>query len=252
MSTTTPRLYLGDYRTVFARLPRGTEAVVDVLLSDVPFADRVHAGQRTGSSVDAPTVAYQPVDVGWCFEFADFWSARVKHWALIMSDHDSQRWHEAAWLARGWYVFTSIPCLRKGPPPRYQGDGPTTAADRLTVIAREAPADEGEHVDEESQLLVCRPRRRLPRTRNGSRRGSYGPFSQPRGVYPGCKSVELADAILADYTLPGDVIVDPCMGAGTFPLRAAARGCVAMGCDVNPDAVRKATERARGWALQPQ
>jgi hypothetical protein len=55
--------------------------------------------------------------------------------------------------------------------------------------------------------------------------------------YPARFSAELAAAIIDQFSRPGDVILDPFMGAGTTAVEALGRGRRVVGFDINPLAV---------------
>jgi hypothetical protein len=167
---------------------------VDVLLTDPPYSARTKKGQRTGSSIDQSTIQYDHMTQEGAEEIAAFWSKRVRWWAIIFGDHIAFQWHEAAWKRAGWYVFAPIGYVKKHPPPRMRGDGPTTSV---------------EHI------MVARPRRKLPPSRSGSRPGHYMARRVRSIGVAGMKNLKTMTDILDDYCLGGDIIADPFSGAGT-------------------------------------
>jgi hypothetical protein len=217
-------LRLGDYREVLADVGE-----VDALVCDPPYSERTHEGQRTGSSVRSPTIAYQPLTEEAAGELASFWSARVRHWAIVWSDHAGSRWHEEAWLSCGWYVFAPLPYIKHPCAPRLAGDGPATASEWITI---------------------ARPRRPVRGERAGSRPGWYlarGRTSNeaPAGV-AGQKDVAVVRQILREYTLPGDWVADPFSGSGTTARACMIEGRRFVGAEKDPATHKLATERIRG------
>ena len=199
---------------------------VDVLLTDPPYSERTTSGQRTGSSVDQSTIQYTHMTQEGAEEIAAFWSQRVRWWAIIFGDHVAYRWHEAAWKRAGWYVFAPIGYVKKNPPPRMCGDGPTTSV---------------EHI------MVARPRHRLPKDRSGSRRGDYTAVARVKSLgVAGMKSVNAVAEILIDYCIDGDTVADPFAGAGTV---GAAEKLVPnlhiIGAEIDPKAYDIAVERLK-------
>jgi len=224
-------LRLGDYREVLADVEA---ASVDAVLADPPFSERVHRGQRTGSSTRKTTLSYDPWEWSDCRDLAERWEPVV--WLVVFSDHKSQSWHEAAAEEQGRYTFAPVIALRACPTPRMSGDGPTSAADYITI---------------------SRPKRRLPQGMIGSRPGYYiaphtsGPGYILQRVHPGGKAVSLMRALVRDYSRPGGLIVDPCAGGGTTLIAAALEGRRAIGAEIDPETYAKACARIERTALTP-
>lgn len=236
-------LRLGDWREVMA------DVECDVLLTDPPYSDRVHAGQRTGSSTRKTTLHYSSIDEAYCSAFVESWAPRTRHWAVTFSDHLAATWWERAWLAAGWYVFAPVIWLRTCPTPRLAGDGPTSAADYLTVASAEPPDD-----DEVLYLSVARPRRRLQQARIGSRPGFYAHKGNDgrENPHPGSKGLDPMRRLVRDYSLPGDVIADPHAGSGTTLAAAGMEGRFGVGCeavDATFEIARKRLEALKYTAI---
>jgi site-specific DNA-methyltransferase (adenine-specific) len=72
-----------------------------------------------------------------------------------------------------------------------------------------------------------------------------------RGGYPAEKPAEVADVLIGQSSVPGDVVVDPFMGSGSVGVAALRLGRRFLGNDLNPEAVRAAAERLRGVSAAP-
>ncbi len=211
-------LRLGRYQDVLADVES-----CDVLVSDPPYSPRVHSGQRTGSETRKATITYEAISPEWCAEFVAAWAPRTKHWAIVFSDHLGATWWESAWIAAGWYVFAPVAWVRTNATPRVCGDGPTSAIDYVTV---------------------ARPRRRLPKARIGSRPGFYNAIQSAHTVLvPGGKELSGMRSIVRDYSLPGDLVCDPCAGGGTTLLAARMEGRSYVGAEIDPATHALATRR---------
>jgi DNA modification methylase len=57
------------------------------------------------------------------------------------------------------------------------------------------------------------------------------------------KPDELAERLIRHSTQPGDLVLDPFNGTGTFVLAAARLGRIGRGCDTDPDMLAIAVER---------
>jgi len=80
------------------------------------------------------------------------------------------------------------------------------------------------------------------------RRGYYvsPSYSPNRDIFiTGGKPVRLMMEVLQDFTQPGDLIFDPCCGAGTTLLAAKLTGRRAFGCDIERSACDLTIERLR-------
>jgi site-specific DNA-methyltransferase (adenine-specific) len=66
-----------------------------------------------------------------------------------------------------------------------------------------------------------------------------------RGGYPAEKPAEIADVLIRQSSQPGDIVVDPFMGSGSVGIAAARLGRRFLGNDLNPEAVRIASQRLR-------
>ena len=222
-------LRLGDWREVLADVKQ-----VDAVITDPPYSDRTHAGQRTGSSIRAPTIAYSQLTASDAMDMAESWAPRTRFWALMFGDHSSMRMHEEAWRSVGWYTFSPVAWVPNVVAPRFSGDGPACGLE---------------------YILVARPRHRIPSDRTGSRPGVYrikGAYScdVPSGI-SGHKNLDGMKSIIRDYTLPGDLVVDLCAGLATTLIAAAEQGRRAVGAEIDPDTFAKAQLRIkRGYTVE--
>ncbi|MGC8635412.1 MAG: DNA methyltransferase [Candidatus Limnocylindrales bacterium] len=62
----------------------------------------------------------------------------------------------------------------------------------------------------------------------------WGPSLHPMCTYLAAFPAGLPHALIARYTRPGDVVLDPFSGRGTTPLQACAEGRVGVGNDLSP------------------
>ena len=72
-----------------------------------------------------------------------------------------------------------------------------------------------------------------------------------RTGYPTQKPLALLDLLVRACCPPGGVVLDPCCGSGTTLVAAEQAGRVAIGCDVNPDAVEIARKRRHAGGETP-
>jgi site-specific DNA-methyltransferase (adenine-specific) len=65
------------------------------------------------------------------------------------------------------------------------------------------------------------------------------------GGYPAEKPTELAEVLINQSSQPGELVADPFMGSGSVGVAALRLGRRFRGNDLNPDAVRVATQRLK-------
>lgn len=203
-------------------------AEVDALICDPPYSERTHSAYRTmpetgRRSIDYP--AMTPVDVE---VFVSFWAARVRGWFCVMTDDVLAPVWKATLERAGRYAFAPLACVEPGSRVRVQGDGPANWSVWL-VVARPRSA-----VFVKWGSLVGAYVLPMSLTRRGAREG--------QGVMGG-KPMALMQAIVRDYSRPGDLVCDPCAGGGTTLLAAATEGRRAVGAELDPATHAKALKR---------
>ena len=229
----------------------------DAVLTDPPFGERTHGGQRHGRkearyTKDATTAclagsgfAYDHWTDEDVVEFVEHWSPRTSGWIGAMTSHDLVPVYSTAMEAAGRYVFAPISCVQHARNIRLAGDGPANWTDHL-VVSR--PRD--------GAWLSARKVRRERAGLNTSLPGAYvgpshdiGENSLDRSKrITGGKPLWLMRAIIRDYTRPGDLVVDPCAGGATTLLAAVIEGRRAIGAEMDPDTFALAKARLeRGY-----
>ena len=189
----------------------------DALITDPPYSDRVHKGARSNADPGSPSVDYSHLSPGDAWELAERFAPLIHNWAIIFCDHVAHRLHAQAWEAAGWYVFAPVGWVKARPCPRMSGDGPTASIE---------------------WIMVARPRRRVEVT--GSRAGHYmvGNGRQERRGdrrAAGHKDPRDLANLIAQYTQPGDLVLDPYAGTATVGAAAIAWARHYHGAEVDAD-----------------
>lgn len=218
--------------TIDLRWGRWQEALADVdrcdaVITDPPFSARTINGYRSGSKAGERAgrqIAYDAFPRGGADELAEWVRSRHPWFFVAFCDHHLFRMLERSFDRVGWYSFAPVQWVKKNPSPRQRGDGPTSGCE---------------------PIFVARPRRRSPKGRSGSRPGYYvhGAVKKRDRIMTGQKPVELVRRIVEDYTLPGDLVVDPYAGSGTTLAAAALCGRNAIGAEMNSAIYTKAHRR---------
>ncbi len=233
---------LGDWRVALADVD-----AVDAVICDPPYSARVHERQTHGrkrspehardktvaylSSRGLTYAAWTAADVD---EFVDAWAPRCRGWFCAMTSHDLVPVYHAALERHGRYVFAPVACVQHAMNVRLGGDGPANWS---------------------VYLVVARPSMKAF-AKWGALPGAYvgrahdageNSLDRSKRAVAGAKPLWLMQAIVRDYTRPGDLVCDPVMGGATTLLAAEIEGRRAIGAEIDPTTYAHAVARlARG------
>jgi hypothetical protein len=215
---------------------------------DAPYSDRTHAGHNEGvdqsgrdlyqgkaskrtAACDRKPLSYSSWGVEEVSAFVAAWAPVTRGWICSLTDHVLAPTWMTALEDAGRYPFAPLAVTDIGSRVRLSGDGPSNWS---------------------VWLVVARPKTRemqrwgtLPgayAVEKGDREARHG--RTIRGVVGG-KPLGLMRRIVRDYTRTGDLIVDPCCGAGTTLLAARLEGRRAIGGDMLAEHAERAAERIR-------
>jgi len=209
---------------------RRTVGQVDALIVDAPYSERTHAGHDgQAESVNGRAIAYRPWTPADVADFVAEWAPLVTNWLVSITDEDLRGPWRAEMERHGLKVFARIPAIETGMTVRFNGDGaPNWTCDVVSARTRKA-----EHI--------------------GAWRPSpyYLVKREPKDVVGG-KPLAMMLAMVEDYTRPGDLVCDPCCGAGTTLLAAKLLGRQYIGGDLDAKHVEIARERLRDLPAQPK
>jgi site-specific DNA-methyltransferase (adenine-specific) len=212
---------------------------VDAVIEDPPYGPRTHAGQRharkTGTSgklVSDVGLQYdhlEPEDVAAMMSAAH---AVCPGWVLDMTSHDLIPAYEAAAESVGRYCFAPVPIVQPGMNVRLAGDGPSSWTVHLIVTR--------------TTLKKCW----------GTKPGAYivsrdyiaGKVAD--NAVAGGKPLGLMEAILRDYTDPGDLVLDRFTGGGTTGVACVRNGRRFVGYERKPEHFEIALARLRNTREQ--
>ena len=229
-------LRLGRYQDVLA------DVEWDACIFDAPYSARTHigydGGAKSSNGADRPDIrdnrarqaaglpamrkhlpytSWSDSDVRDCVGFI---SPRTKGWIVSITDHDLAAAYASALSDAGRYVFAPVPLVEPGSRVRLTGDGPSSWT---------------------CWVVVARPRR-VPYSKWGTLPGAY---IVPREAKPitGGKPLGAMRDIVRDYSREGDLVCDPCAGAGTTLLAARMEGRAYIGAEADPATHALATRR---------
>jgi len=150
--------------------------------------------------------------------FVGHWSPRTRGWMVSITDDGLQQTWKDAMEATGRYVFAAVPWVAPGSRVRIVGDGPSSWT---------------------CWIIVGRPRKGSdrdgrPYSKWGTLPGAYV-ITSDRGSHIGGKPLALMEALVRDYSRPGDLVCDPCAGYGTTLAAALRQGRRAIGSEMDPE-----------------
>lgn len=217
-----------DHATLAAAM-REAGLVADALVVDAPYSERTHAGHVVSASDGARrrTLEYDSWSRAHVRAFIGEWAPIVRGWIASISDDELALGWKRELERAGRYSFPLIPCTERGGTVRMTGDGPSSCT---------------------THLSVARPRSRDFMAWGVTESHYIGP--REKKLVVGGKPLWLMRAIVGDYSREGDLVVDPCMGAGTTLVAAVELGRRAIGCE--PDAGRFELAARRLARARPQ
>lgn len=223
-------IHLGRWQDVLADVD-----MVDALICDPPYSGRTHdehayaiRGDRMeravatghGTAANRRVINYSSFTTDDVSEFVSSWAPRTRGWMVCMTSHDLCEAYTDAMEAAGRYVFAPLPFFSPGSRVRLSGDGPSSWT---------------------CWIVVSRPRH-ASFAKWGTLPGGYaGP--SPSCEVVGGKPLWLMQALVRDYSRPGDIVCDPFVGSGTTAVAALSEGRRFIGAEAMPEHHAIATRR---------
>lgn len=212
----------------------------DALIVDAPYSARTHAGSGQdgdgegfapggADGSDRRTFNYGAWSRDDVEDFTRAWHPLVRGWMVSITDHVLAPAWEAAMLAAGRYVFAPLPFYSPGSSVRIVGDGPSSWT---------------------CWIVVSRPRCE-PFSKWGTLPGGYQCSPERGKTVLGGKPLWLMERLVEDYSRPGQLVVDPCVGGGTTLVACQRTGRRGIGGDALLDHAQKAVDRIRKPAQMP-
>ena len=201
-------IYRGDCRDVIPVLPV-SESIVHVI-TDAPYEDEIHVAAR-----DQRIKRTDGLDTEGDFGFAginayraEFAQLLVKHstgWTIISSLAEGVRAWRDDLQAAGAKWDTTLAWVKPDARPRFNGAGAARGFECF---------------------ITCWCGRGYRSWNGGGKRGvyTYCVNTEKRHGHPTEKPVSLMGEIVADFTKPGQIILDPFMGSGTTGVAAIRHG----------------------------
>ncbi len=216
-------VYHADWRSLL-----DVVATCDLLCTDTPYSAKTQKGHNGAICDDMRrSISYAAWTVADVNTFVESWSPRTAGWFVTITDTSLAPAWAAALEKAGRYVFAPLPFVAPGSTVRLSGDGPSSWT---------------------TWIIVARPK-----TRSMAKWGTLpGAYILPAGQgsdlpVVGGKPIWLMQRLIEDYSRPGDLVVDPCCGAGTTAVAAIRAGRRAVAGDV----LRAHADLAALWIKHP-
>ncbi|HEX3523956.1 MAG TPA: site-specific DNA-methyltransferase [Stellaceae bacterium] len=212
-------LYLGDCRDVLPTLP-----IVDAVVTDPPYAEKTHAGARTGGGneilIDFTSITDEQF-IELCKQCVD----KSLRWVLMTCDWrhaaEAQRRLPESFIRAGVWV-------KPNGMPQYTGDRPAMGWEAVAILHR-------------------------PGVKKWNGGGSHAVWAVPKvsGEHPTTKPLPLVQCWLRLFTDFGDRVLDPFMGSGTTGVAAVKLGRRFIGIEIEPKYFDIACRRISEALKQP-
>ena len=226
-------LWLGDCMEILPMLGK-----VDAVITDPPYSARCHTDHDSGAAkskdgASRSSLGYGALTGEDVARLAEAYVACCDGWIVWMTDSDLALAVRTALEEVGRYAFAPLPFYQAGRSVRLSGDGPSSWTDWIVVARTKAQMKWGT----------------LP--------GGYiaGPGWNDKARMGG-KPTLLMEALVSDYSRPGQTVLDTHMGAGTTGVACLRTGRKFIGCEVDPAAFDIACRRieqahAQGQLFEP-
>lgn len=241
-------LRLGDCLDPVTGLAALPDQSVDHLVTDPPYDEHTHKCGRRGATdyVEAQSSAratffrnrdlgFEPITAEQMAEVGRQAGRLARRWVLVFCALEMVSDWRAALEAGGLdYVRCGL-WIKQGATPQFTGDRPATGAEAIVIAHRKG----------------------RKRWNGGGRHGVWsvpivlnrGASGEPR-MHPTQKPRALLEALLSDFTDPGELILDPFAGSGTTAAAAVALGRQFLGFERDPEHHETARRRLAGEGVR--
>ena len=237
-------LRLGDCLDPIAGLASLADGSVDHMICDPPYGERTHTNHRVGSTsaygryTSSPSrskdIGFDPITNSQMASVAVAAARLVRRWIVTFCEieqaADWRRHFEAGGLD---YIRTGA-WVKPGATPQFSGDRPAAGFEAIVIAHRKG-------------------RKRW----NGG--GRHGVWTVPivknhveDRIHTTQKPLALMEELVADFTDPGDLILDPFAGSGTTGLAAIRLGRRFVGWELSEEYHAIASRRLNGDEAKPR
>lgn len=183
----------------------------DALITDFPYAEKTHAGARTGSATKK-LISFKAITEERLRGYLELVAPLVRAWAIFTAD----RVHVAALEASppvGWRFVQYGVWVKPGAAPQFSGDRPAAGWEAVAVMHKTGGRMKW----------------------NGGGHDAVWKVPVQRGMHETQKPLALVQAWIRDFTKEGDRILDPFAGSATTLFAARGMGRHSTGIELDPE-----------------
>lgn len=225
------RINVGDCLDPVTGLASLADKSVDHVITDPPYSEHTHSKQWIGAALTADGAArcstahaglgFDPITEDVARAFGAQCVRLARRWVIVFSDLE---WHHR------WREWMPLPLVRAcvwdkvDSAPQFTGDRPAASAEVFMLFHAEG----------------------RKRWNGGGRRNVYRfAVNGERGAkpHPSTKPLALMEALIRDFTDPGETICDPFLGSGSTLVAAKRLGRHGIGWELNPQYAAIAQKR---------
>ena len=226
---------LGDCIEGLRALPDDS---LDVVITDPPFESEAHTKQRRakgGAVMAIEALPFAPIEADQRVSVAQEIARTTRRWALAFCQIEASQDWALAFVSSGLEYVRTMVWIKPDGMPQYTGDRPGMGY--------------------ESIVVAHRPGRK--RWNGGGRHGVFTECKnagRPNGAqapHPTTKPLPLMRELVALFSDPGELVLDPFAGSGSTGVACRQLGRRFLGWELNRDYFEIACRRMRGEEAKP-
>jgi site-specific DNA-methyltransferase (adenine-specific) len=217
------RLNLSDCLDPLTGLASLGDKSVDHVITDPPYSERVHRGQKRAISGPVSDLGFGHLTGDQRAALAPQFCRVATRWIVAFcAAEDASAWANDI-QSHGWRWFRFGAWVKPNAMPRFSGDGPSMGFEALTIFCSKGKT----------------------RWNGGGSVGVWTYPTQPTGLHETAKPLPLMEALVSDFTDPGELVCDPFAGSGTTGVACIRLGRRFIGWERDPKYFAVAVKRLR-------
>lgn len=198
----------GDCLAADVGLPSLPDGCAQHVITDPPYSEHVHGSTMRGAKKwkgaisERSDLGFAHLDHATREGVADQCARLASRWVLVFSDTESAHlWRADLTCDDGLEYVRTVVWHKIAGAPQFTGDRPAVAVEAITVCHR--PGKKRWNGGGKQGLYSCRVAVERPESTTDTR------------CHPTQKPLALMEQLVADFTDPGDLVLDPFAGSGT-------------------------------------
>ena len=194
-------IYHGDCMKLLPNLQ------ADICITDPPYSEKTHAGARSGNAVDEKMIHFSSITEDAFDDITQALLVSVQRWIVMTCE-----WRHAALLEEKFpdsFIRNGV-WVKPNGAPQFTGDRPGTGWEAVALLHRPGK-----------------------KRWNGGGHHAVWTYAIEHGAHPTQKPLPLIKRWVADFSEPGETILDPFIGSGTTLVAAKNLGRKAIGIEID-------------------